>query len=257
MIWRTLHTLFVIAHSTFVENVRDKVLYGILVFAFLFTTFTLFLGSISLGENLHVVRSMGLAGMYLFGLLVTIFLATALVFKELEHKTVYFILSKPVSRWQMVVGKFGGLFASVALSVVGMLAVYLAVVWHQGGGFDHGALVVVLYQLFELALIISLSIFFSTYARPLASVVYVVLFLYIGHSLGLLLTIAKDSAILNNLSVGLYYVLPNLEKFNVREIVLHGSLPSPEGTAAVFVYAVLYVALLLVGASVLLGRREL
>ena len=121
MIWRILHTLFVIARSTFIENVRDKVLYGILLFAFLFTTFTLFLGSISLGENTYVIRSLGLAGIYLFGLLITIFLATALVFKEIEHKTLYFILSKSVSRWQVVVGKFGGLWASVAASVVGML----------------------------------------------------------------------------------------------------------------------------------------
>jgi len=232
-------------------------LYGILVFAFVFTTFTLFLGSISLGEDMHVVRSLGLAGIYLFGLLVTVFLATSLVFKELEHKTVYFILSKPVSRWQIVVGKFLGLFASVALSVVGMLAVYWGVVWYQGGGFDVGASVAVLYQLFELALIIALSVFFSTYARPLASVVYVVLFLYIGHSLGLLLLVAKDSPVVHTLATSVYYILPNLEKFNVRDMVLHGGMPSMETTVVVCVYTIVYVALLLVGASVLLGRREL
>lgn len=257
MIGRILRTLFVIAHSTFVENVRDKVLYGILVFAFIFTTFTLFLGSISLGEDLQVVRSMGLAGIYLFGLLITIFLATALVFKELEHKTVYFILSKPVSRWQMVVGKFCGLFASVALSVVGMLAVYLCVVWYQGGGFDGGALWAVGYQLLELMVIIALSIFFSTYARPLASVVYVVIFLYVGHSLSLLLQVTKESGVVQNFFALLYHVLPNLEKFNLREVVLHGGAPSVEGVLATAAYAVLYVTLLLFGASLLLGRREL
>jgi len=257
MILRILQTLFVIARSTFIENVRDKVLYGILVFAFIFTTFTVFLGSISLGENLHVVRSMGLAGIYLFGLLITIFLATALVFKELEHKTVYFILSKPVSRPQMVVGKFVGLFASVVVSVVGMLAVYLGVVWYQGGGFDQGAILAVMYQLLELMVIIALSIFFSTYARPLASVVYVVVFLYVGHSLSLLLDVTKEGGITQNFFAVLYHILPNLEKFNLREVVLHGGAPSLEGALATVAYAVLYVALLLFGASVLLGRREL
>ena len=257
MIWRILHTLFVIARSTFIENLRDKVLYGILLFAFMFTTFTLFLGSISLGENTYVIRSLGLAGIYLFGLLITIFLATALVFKEIEHKTFYFILSKPVSRWQVVVGKFGGLWASVAASVVGMLAVYLCVVWYQGGGFDVGAMYAVGYQLLELMVIIALSIFFSTYARPLASVVYVVTFLYIGHSLGLLLGVAKDTPVLHSAAMGLYYALPNLEKFNIREVVLHGALPPLEGVAVVALYSVLYAALLLVGASLLLGRREL
>ena len=257
MIWRILHTLFVIARSTFIENVRDKVLYGILLFAFLFTTFTLFLGSISLGENTYVIRSLGLAGIYLFGLLITIFLATALVFKEIEHKTLYFILSKPVSRWQVVVGKFCGLWVSVAASVVGMFAVYLCVVWYQGGGFDVGAMYAVAYQLLELMVIIALSIFFSTYARPLASVVYVVTFLYIGHSLGLLLGIAKDTPVLHGAAMGLYYALPNLEKFNIREAVLHGALPPLEGGVVVALYSVLYAALLLVGASLLLGRREL
>ncbi len=256
MISRIAHTLFVLMQSTFIENVRDKVLYGIWIFAFIFSTFTLFLGSISLGENLHIVRSLGLAGMYLFGLLITIFLATSLVFKELERKTAYFILSKPVSRWQMVVGKFSGLLASVAVSVAGMLAVYLGLVWYGGGGVDTGAMFAVGYELLELGLIIALAIFFSTFARPLASTVYTIVCLYIGHSLSLLPALSAPAA-LQPVLTSLYYILPNLEKFNVRELVLYGGVPTTAHMLTTVAYAVLYAGVLLFGASLLLGKREL
>ncbi len=254
----TFHAAYTVAKNTFKESIRDKVLYVVAAFAFLFITFTLFLGSISLGEDVHVVRSLGLAGMYLFGLFITIFLGTALVYKELERKTLYFILSKPITRGELLVGKFAGLWASVSLSIVGMLLVYLGVVYAGGKVFDTLAVVAVLLQLFEMALVIALSLFFSTYARPLAGAVYALLVVYIGHSLGLLVAVAAKSGGFSwYIAQALYYVLPNMEKFNIRDLVLYGAAPSLMNMFFVFLYASVYVAVLLYVATALLKRREL
>lgn len=252
-----LTNIFVVAKNTFKESVRDKVFYALFAFAFIAITFTLFLGSISLDESLHVVRSLGLAGIYLFGLLITIFLGTSLMYKEIERRTLYFILSKPISHGQVIVGKFLGLFASVALSIVGMGLVYLGVVWYSGGGFDKLGLLAVFYEILEIGLLIALSVFFSTFSKPLPSMVYALLIIYIGHSLGMLVDFTKKGSVITHDFVqGLYYVLPNLEKFNIRDLVLYNGSPSLAATLLVVLYASLYTIILLAAGSILLQKRE-
>jgi Cu-processing system permease protein len=254
-----LHNVYVVTKSTFKESVRDKVLYAILAFAFIFISFTIFLGSISLGQDLHVVRSLGLAGMYLFGLLLSIFLGATLVYKELERRTLYFVLSKPITHAQFIIGKFFGLFASVALSVAGMACVYLGVVAFEGGGFDSLSLLAVLFELFELGLLIAISIFFSTCTRPLAATIYTIIAVYVGHSLS---TVVESAQRMQNTAAiagakALYYLLPNLEKFDIRDMVVYNAAPTHLEILAVFAYAVLYTAILLFAATLLLKKREL
>ena len=234
----SLHNILVVARNTYRETVRDKILYVIVAFAAVYSVFAWFLSTIALGENLHVMRSLGLAGIYFFGLLVTIFLGTSLVYKEIERRTLYFLLSKPISHLEVVVGKFLGLLSSVTVSVLGMTAVYLALVAYTGGGFDKLALVAVLFELFELAVVVAMSVFFSTYARPLAGVVYTVLLVYIGHSLHLLLDLVhKSGPLMQGFMHGVYYVMPNLEKFNVRDAALYGFHPNMAATAFAALYA--------------------
>jgi Cu-processing system permease protein len=254
-----LHNVCAVAKNTFKESIRDKVLYAILAFAFVYITFTIFLGSISLGQDLHVARSLGLAGIYLFGLLLTIFLGASLVYKELERRTLYLILSKPITRAQFILGKFFGFFASVSLSIAGMACVYLCVVAYEGGGFDSPGLLAILFEIFEMGILIALSVFFSTYTRPLPATMYTILALYVGHSLGTLVdsaTRAQSTAFIS-IAKTLYYILPNLEKFDIRTIVIYGGAPTLSAVLAAFTYAFLYATILLYAASLLLSKREL
>jgi ABC-type transport system involved in multi-copper enzyme maturation permease subunit len=252
-------TIIAIAKNTFKESIRDKVLYAIVAFAILFVAFTAFLGSISLGENLHVVRSLGLAGMYVAGLFLSIFLGASLMYKELERRTLYFVLSKPVTRAQLVAGKFLGLFVSVIACIMGMTLVYLCVVGYEGGGFDGTAVAAILFQLFEIAIIIALSTFFSTFSRPLAATLYTIIAVYIGHSFSLLINTATrlHSPALIAVSKGFSYILPNLEKFNIRNTVIYGTMPSAANTLLVVAYTLLYVAILLYAGRLMLEKREL
>ncbi|MBI5003978.1 ABC transporter permease [Candidatus Kaiserbacteria bacterium] len=253
-----LQNVLTVAKNTFKETVRNKILYGILAFALVYMLFTLFLGSISLGEDLHVIRSLGLAGIYLFSIIITVFLGSSLLYKEIERKTLYFVLSKPVSHAHLVLGKFFGLLASVAVAVAGMALVYLSVVAFKGGGFDVLALLSIFYQMLEMALLIALSIFFSTFSMPLMSTLYAVLIIYIGHSLDLLVSsVAKSSVAAKAIVKVIYYLLPNLSKFDIRDLVAYGTHIPFTQTLLVIAYALVYIVVLLYMASYLFEKREL
>lgn len=253
-----MKNIFVIAKNTFRAAIRDRILHGILVFALLFILFTIFLGSISLGEDLMVIRSIGLAGMYLFGMIITIFLASSLISLEIERRTLYLILSKPVSATELILGKFVGLFAAIALITICMSAVYLGVVWYKGGGFDAASLASIVLQLFETGLFIAITTLFSTFATPFAAAMYGILVLYIGHSLSILLQYVQyRGAALNTAAHIVYYIVPNLEKFNVRNIVVHDMPVSVGMIALAGLYAALYAIVLLYLAKHVLGKKDL
>jgi len=253
-----VHNIFAISKNTFKETIRNKILYGILIFALAYMLFTLFLGTISLGEDLHVIRSLGLAGIYLFGVIITVFLGSSLIYKEIERKTLYFVLSKPVSHAHLVLGKFFGLLASVSVSTAGMAVIYLIAVAFKGGGFDALALLAILYQLLEMALLIALTIFFSTFSQPLMSTLYAVLVVYIGHSLDLLVNaVANGSTTMRYVVRGIYYTLPNLAKFDIRNLVIYDAHIALTQTLLVIAYAFVYAAALLYMAVFLFAKREL
>src|ERR1700722_5644125 len=113
--------IFAIARNTFKTEIRDRILYGILIFGLLYILLTLFLGDLVLRE-LPMIESFALTGIYFFNAIIALFLGTTSFYKDVERKTVYFILAKPVSRAQFLVGKFFGLclvllFTSAILGV--------------------------------------------------------------------------------------------------------------------------------------------
>ncbi|MDP3772022.1 MAG: ABC transporter permease subunit [bacterium] len=253
-----MKTIWAIAANTFRAAVRDRILHGIAGFAILFILFTLFLGSISLGEELIIIRSIGLGGIYLFGLLITLFLGGSLMHTEIERRTVYLILAKPVSIGQMIIGKFLGLLMSIALVIAVMSVTYLCVVWYQGGGFDGAALPAIGMTILELALFIALTIFFSTFLTPLGATIYAVIVLYIGHSLSLLVQFVRTSgALARSAATAASYLFPNLEKFNIRNEALHHIVPSSASLGFTVIYALCYIALLLALATFMFSSKDL
>lgn len=249
--------VLVIAENTFRETIRDRILYGIVAFGVLYILFTLFLAKLSLGD-LVMIRSFGLAGMYVFALIATVFLGASIIYKEIERRTLYFVLSKPVSRRDVVLGKFFGLFAAVALTVALMAVIYIGVILSQGGGFDAGGLLAIFLELLEMGLLIALLICLSAVVAPLLATICAVIIIFIGHLLDTVLANTEQmSASTRALVQFLYYLLPNLEKFNVRNLVVHAvHIPAAEVFWS-FTYALLYVVVLLALANFFLKRREL
>ncbi|MEK7507795.1 MAG: ABC transporter permease, partial [Patescibacteria group bacterium] len=150
--------IFVIAKNTFREAIRDKVLYAIVGFAVLFILSSLFVAQLARGDIVPV-KSFGLAGIYIFGLIAAIFLGSSIIYKEIERRTLYFILSKPVSRSQIILGKFFGLLAAVALTTLIMTIIYECVIFYQSGTIDYIGFIAMMFQIMEEAIFIALLIF--------------------------------------------------------------------------------------------------
>lgn len=253
-----MNNIIAIAKNTFKETIRDRILYGILAFALLFLLSTVLFGSISLGEDIKVVKDFGLAGIYIFSIIITIFIGTSLIYKEIEKRTLYIIFSKPVSSGQFILGKFVGLMAGIKLTVLLMTAAYLAIVAIKGGGFDYHALWAIFLMLFEIAIFIALTILFSTFTTPLAGTIYATIILYIGHSLSLLEKYAIKAGGLQKYLIDIiYYLLPNLEKFNLRNSVVYNVNPTVLQIVLPILYSILYTTILLYLANLAIKKQDL
>lgn len=249
--------ILTIAKHTFREAARDRVLYGILAFAAAFIFMDIFFARLSLGDPV-MIKSFGLAGIYLFGLMTTIFLGASIIQKEIERRTLYFILSKPVSRAELVLGKFFGLIAAIVLTIALMAVIYLAVVALEGGGLDIPGLIAIFLQMLEMGLLTALLVFFSSVVRPLTATICSALLVFAGHLLPTVVQNAKTiGAGAHKLTSFLYYFLPNLAKFDARGPAAHAVVASPQEIFFAAAYALAYAAILLFLAIEFFKRREL
>lgn len=251
--------IFAIARNTLKTEVRDRILYGILIFGILYILLTLFMADLVLHE-LPMVKSFGLAGIYFFNAIIALFLGTTSFFKDVERKTVYFILAKPVSRRQFVIGKFLGLCLVVLITSAIMAVGYIGVVAHEGGGFDYMGLAAIGMQFLEMALFLAFAIFVSTFSSSLLSIVYTSAVFFAGHIVSQILIDAQAIGIAGwkfQLVRVIYYIFPNLEKFDIRNFAVHQVAMPFTSFALAFCYALVYVALLLSAAVWVFEKKEI
>ena len=254
-----MRNIFVIAKNTLKLEVRDKILYGIVIFGVLYVFFMLFLAQLVLKE-LPMVKSFGLTGIYFFNAIIALFLGTTSFFKDIDRKVVYFILSKPVSRSQFLIGKFLGLCLVLLLTSAILAVAYLGVVAYENGGFDALGLLAIAMQYLEMALFLAFAIFVSTFSSSLMSVVYTSGVFFLGHVVSQLVTDAEKMGLggfqLFMVKV-LYYIFPNLEKFDARDFAIH-VVPMPlEQFGLALAYVAIYIILLLFAATWIFEKKEI
>jgi ABC-type transport system involved in multi-copper enzyme maturation permease subunit len=254
-----MSSIIAIAKSTFKAEIRDRILYGILAFGILYILLTLFLSDLVLRE-LPMVKSFGLAGIYFFNAIIALFLGTTSFYKDVERKTVYFILAKPVSRAQFLIGKFFGLCLVLLLTSALLGAGYLGVIAHEGGGFDALGLLAIGMQFVEMALFIAFAIFVSTFSSSLISIVYTAAVFFSGHIVSQLVTDAKAIGLSGwklILVEVLYYVFPNLEKFDVRDLAVHQVAMPLMSFFVALAYALAYIVFLLAAGVWIFDKKEI
>ncbi|MBI1940694.1 MAG: ABC transporter permease [Acidobacteria bacterium] len=250
-----------IARHTFKESVRDKVLYNLIVFALLLIGAAILFGSISVGIERIILVNLGLSSISVFGLLMAIFIGIGLVSKEIERRTVYTILSKPVHRAEFIVGKFLGLLLTLFVNTAIITAGFYAAIFYQKrslGAEDLVAIQAVYFILLQLALVVGLALLFSCISTPILSAVFTFCLYVIGNLLGDIRWFGQEtgSAAVENLTAVLYYLLPNFGDFNVIARVAHG-LPIPGSLLlANSLYALLYITILLSAAILIFEERE-
>src|SRR5580704_7297215 len=206
-----MKNIWVVAKNTLKLEIKDKILYAIVVFGILYVFFSLFLAQLVLYE-LPMIKSFGLTGIYFFNAIIALFLGTTSFFKDVDRKVVYFILSKPVSRAQFLLGKFFGLCMVLLLTSAVLAVAYIGVVAYEGGGFDAMGLLAIAMQFLEMMLFLAFAIFVSTFSSSLLSIVYTSAVFFLGHVVSTLISAARTIGLAGPklfMVEVLYYVFPN------------------------------------------------
>jgi ABC-type transport system involved in multi-copper enzyme maturation permease subunit len=250
-----------IASNTFREAVRDRVLYNLIAFALLLSGAAIFIGQISIDIERLVVINLGLTSVSLFGVVIAIFIGIGLVSKEIEKRTLYTVLSRPVRRWEFIVGKFFGLAGTLVVNTffmaIGVFAALLYVA-HKFLASDALILVALYFIVLQFLIICSLALLFSSFSSPLLSAVFTFALFVIGSFADDLRGFAGlTQGVTRWIATGLAYLVPNFSALNVISAVAHQQTVDPQLILQNTFYAIFYTAMALSGAVLIFERRNL
>ncbi len=284
--------IYHIAKNTFRESIRDRILYVIAFFAAVMMISSLALGWISIGDQLQVVQDFSLAILSFFGALMAVFVGTGLIYKEIDKRTIYTILSKPVRRWQFVLGKYFGLLSVLGLAMFGMLAAAMGFVvyaaytaqnspvadWTMRVNWGWFAAAVGMI-FFELVVVVALAMLFSSVASPILSAVFTFTAYLVGQvsatvnymftqfipqtegasaatGEGLTGFVSSTYFLIRPFSVFIYYVLPDLQHFQLRNQVVLGPAPTWQQIAYAMLYGAGYAAAVMLLTVLIFDRKR-
>lgn len=253
--------LSAISFNTFREAVRDRVLYNLVVFALLLVATAPLFGEISIGVERLILVNVGLSAISIFGIIIAIFIGIGLVSKEIEKKTLYTILSRPVRRWEFIAGKYLGLLMTLVVNAAFMTAgFYLALlVMARGLGKDDATLLVAVYFIvLEFFIVTAITLLFSSFSTPILSAIFAFALFAIGSFAEDLRNFASlASGVTKWLATGAAYLVPNFSALNVISQVAHAESVSGKLILLNTVYALLYSLTATVGAILIFERRNL
>jgi ABC-type transport system involved in multi-copper enzyme maturation permease subunit len=250
-----------IALNTFRESVRDRVLYNLILFVLLLVGASIFLGELSMSQEAKIIVDIGLYAMRFFGVLIAIFIGIGLVYKEIDKRTIYSLLAKPLQRHEFILGKYFGLCLTLFVnSLVMALGISLALLWVKGGA-DPMQIKIwpTAYLIFlELMVMTAISLLFSSFSSPALSALLTFFLFIIGtRSADLKLFAATvSSGLVKMVCQAMYYLLPNLDNFNFIMATAHGKTPPLQMVGAATLYAALYIAGLLAATVMIFQRRN-
>lgn len=239
--------ILAVAHNTFRETVRDKVLYVLLFFAAITVLGSKILGWISIGQDIKIVKDISLAAISVFGALIAIFVGASLVYKEIDKRTIYTIISRPMHRYEFVLGKYLGLAFLLALVTIVMTAVASGYIFVLGGRLDGVFFMAVLLIFCELLLVTALAVLMSSVTSPILGAIIVFSLYVAGHATGILVDLPAhfDDTWAEKVLHLLYYIIPNLSNFNIRPEAANGVPVAASYVAWAVGYGAVYTAMLL------------
>src|ERR1700716_3622120 len=184
-----------IARNAFREAVRDRVLYNLVLFVLLLIAGAIFLGEISAGQEAKIIVDLGLSAILLFGVFIAIFVGVGLVYKEIERRTLYAILSKPIGRGEFMLGKYLGLCLTLLVNVAIMGGGLSLALLYVKRGWD--PLIVRIWPAIfliyvELAILTGVAMLFSAFSSPALSALLAFFVFVIGHFSADLKTLANS-----------------------------------------------------------------
>lgn len=248
-----------LAFSTFRETVRDRIFYLVAVFGLVMLSSTAVLSPLNVGAQGKIMSDVGLAAMVIFGLVVAVFVGSAMVRKEMDKGSIVTILAKPVGRREYILGKFLGLNLTLASMLGVMGVVFMLLLFVAPGTFSFRFLNAFYLGFLELMLLNAVVIFFSTCVSPILAAVFTLGVFAVGHLSESIRDFGQMQGTEAQLRMSefVYYLTPNLEVFNVRGAVVHGDPVTLHHLLMATIYGVAWTALLLLLAGAIFDRKEL
>jgi ABC-type transport system involved in multi-copper enzyme maturation permease subunit len=259
-----LGRIWAIALNTFREAARIRVLYGIVVLVAGVNLFAIVLGEMSVREQVRVARDVGLAGISLFGSLTAIFLGVFLLYTEVQRRTIHAIVSKPIERWEFVIGKYAGMALVLTILVALFGATMIGLLAARGVPISDEILRAIVLAWFEVLAVAAVAIFFSSFSTPFLSGIFALGIWALGR-------ITPDIEAASETASGwirwtakiALEVVPDLHLFSPSGRVVEGAAVSVHGAFVSWGYvgfaslhAIGWIAALLAFACLLFHRRD-
>ncbi|MDP2090390.1 MAG: ABC transporter permease [Candidatus Gracilibacteria bacterium] len=247
-----------IALNTFKEIVRNKFLYLILFFAFVFIVFSMALGKLTIGDDTKIIVDFGLAMIEIFGLVGVLFVGSQLLFKEIEGKTIFLILSKPIQRYEFILGKFFGFSATIFLIIFLQSILFLIVLLIKDIEITKLIAFSLLFTFFKLEILLGLVFFFSTFMSNILTILVSLMIYFLSHSFSILQDIAykTGNVVAVYFTKGLQLLFPPFEALNIKDII--GSFENFHLNFFLFnsAYSIVYLTIILFFTIQIFNRKK-
>ncbi|MEO0185724.1 MAG: ABC transporter permease subunit [candidate division WOR-3 bacterium] len=253
-----MNRVLAIVENTFKESLRQRIMLLLIIFSILLIFISMFLEPFALGESPKLLRDFGMAVSSLFGILVVIIIGSTLIHKDIEKRTIYTVIAKPVRRSEIILGKFLGLLFLIALLESAMAIIHQIVIFIYEGKFDIHILLNLPFSLIEIMVLLGILLLFSSFSSTTLTSIMGVIFYVIGHAspdLKLFADATKTPA-LKYIAYGFYYILPNLENFNLRLELVHKLPIFADQTLFSVCYGFIYTIFLLYLTALIFEQRE-
>ncbi|MFK8185290.1 MAG: ABC transporter permease [Phormidesmis sp.] len=258
---RSLARIWTIAYNVFLEIVRDRILYVVGVFGIIMVMAITLLPEIAAGTEDKLILDTGLAAINILSLFVVVFIGTGLLNKEIEKKTVLVLIAKPVSRLEFILGKHLGLSLVMALLITALTTVMLSLLTFSGVPFQLPLMLLAsLYMFLEMVLLIAAALMFGSITSTVLATLMTLAIFAVGHETRNILELDRiaDSENFRRIAEGLFLVLPDLERLNLKNEIANGFVAPPSGGGLLenAAYGLIYTALLLTVTVTIFERRQ-
>jgi len=254
-----MRAILSIASTTFRESIRNRIVMGILVLALAFIGSALLLAELSVDQRVRVITDWGLFCVSIFGVILAVLIGVSLVQKEVRRKTLYVILSRPIHRWQYVIGKYLGLSLTLLVEVGTLSVALILLLWASGMPPTMLLVKALLVILAEILLVAALAVFFATFSSPYLSGLFTLGLFVVGRSLEAVNVLADkvEATVVHGFLKGLFFVLPDFADFNLSDRAVHQIPIGMNEVGWLWLYGIGYLGVLLFFGAWIFTRRDL
>lgn len=264
-----LKAILAIARVTVIEQIRNRLYLIILFFGAAILASSILIGSLAPSHKVRVIFDVGMVAIELFGLATAVFGAVNLVLQEIESKTIYLIMTRPLSRWVYIVGRFLGLVVAVAVTMSAMAVLHILVMltdpfWFrdfiEGWSFWTTYPLIVVMSMGKMLITTAVALFFSLFATSsVSALVFTGCFWMAGHfstEVAFLIEKTAEAGPVQTAMKAVSAILPNFQYFNFRDTYAIPNFPGLEFVGWAFLYGLAYTGFFLAFSSLLFSRKE-